>query len=204
MLAAQVERAGGEVANLGIAPDDPAELRIKIGAGLVADVLVLSGGVSAGKRDLVPGVLAELGVRALFHQVAMKPGKPVLFGVCDRTDPTSRRALVFGLPGNPVSSLVCFELFVRPALAALQGARQPGPAFRPAALAAAVERSPDRDEMVRVRALADGRVEPLHGQQSHQLVLTAAADGLARIPAGSGTLRAGTEVDYLALLGGAS
>jgi molybdopterin molybdotransferase len=150
-----------------------------------------------GGHDLVREIERDLGVRELFWRIALKPGKPLSFGVREST-------LLFGVPGNPVSVLVCFELFVRPALAALQGARQPGPAFRRAALAAAVERSPDRDEMVRVRALADGRVEPLHGQQSHQLVLTAAADGLARIPAGSGTLRAGTEVDYLALLGGAS
>src|SRR6202011_2082986 len=82
--------------------------------GLRSAVLVLSGGVSAGKRDLVPGILEEVGVLAHFHQVAMKPGKPVFFG-------THGQTLVFGLPGNPVSSLVCFELFVRPAIRRLQG-----------------------------------------------------------------------------------
>ena len=81
-------------------------------------MLVLSGGVSAGKFDLVPDVLAELGVEQVFHKIALRPGKPLWFGVKDDGE---RRVLVFGLPGNPVSSLVCFELFVRPAIASLAG-----------------------------------------------------------------------------------
>ena len=120
MLLAQVQRAGGEPTFLGIARDDAGHLRSLIAEGLKYDVLILSGGVSAGKLDLVPGVLAELGVEALFHKVAMKPGKPVLFGG------HASKAIVFGLPGNPVSSLVCFELFVRPAIRKLM-ALEPGP-----------------------------------------------------------------------------
>ena len=114
MLVGQVVRAGGVPQFLGIARDEPGDLRAKIAAGLEADVLLLSGGVSAGKLDLVPGVLAALGVEALFHKVTMKPGKPLLFGV-------KGGRLVFGLPGNPVSTLVCFELFVRPVLRRLMG-----------------------------------------------------------------------------------
>src|SRR5262249_34299857 len=95
-------------------------LRPLVGEGLRSAVLVLSGGVSAGQRDLVPGVLQELGVQAHFHKVEMKPGKPVFFGTRDET-------LVFGLPGNPVSALVCFELFVRPALRRLLGHADAGP-----------------------------------------------------------------------------
>lgn len=128
MLLAQVVRAGGVPRFLGIAKDDPNDLREKIAAGLESDVLILSGGVSAGKLDLVPGVLAELGVAALFHKVAMKPGKPVLFGVSSKPN-----RLVFGLPGNPVSSLVCFELFVRPAIRKLM-LLEPGPSFVEATL----------------------------------------------------------------------
>ena len=109
MLAAQVARAGGVPRFLGIARDEPNHLRDMITEGLQSDVLILSGGVSAGKLDLVPGMLAELGVEALFHKVAMKPGKPILFGI-------KGSKLVFGLPGNPVSSLIGFELFVRPAI----------------------------------------------------------------------------------------
>ena len=122
MLLAQVQRAGGAATFLGIARDDAEHLRSLIAEGLKYDVLILSGGVSAGKLDLVPGVLKELGVEALFHKVAMKPGKPVLFGV------TPSKSIVFGLPGNPVSSLVCFELFVRPAIRKLM-ALDPGPTW---------------------------------------------------------------------------
>jgi molybdopterin molybdotransferase len=121
MLVGQVQRAGGVPTFLGIARDEAAHLRTLISQGLESDVLILSGGVSAGKLDLVPGVLEELGVKALFHKVAMKPGKPVLFGVKDNK-------LVFGLPGNPVSSLVCFELFVRVAIRRLM-AQDPGPSW---------------------------------------------------------------------------
>ncbi|MCI0681296.1 MAG: molybdopterin molybdotransferase MoeA [Gemmataceae bacterium] len=125
MLAAQTTRAGGVPKLLGIARDTEESLRGLIGEGLGEDVLVLSGGVSAGKLDLVPSVLADLGVRVDFHKVAMKPGKPMLFGVKDHG---GRRpaTLVFGLPGNPVSGLVCFELFVRPAIRGLM-ALPPGP-----------------------------------------------------------------------------
>lgn len=127
MLQAQALRAGGSPHYLGIARDRVEHLRPRISQGLEADVLVLSGGVSAGKLDLVPDVLRESGVEAKFHKVAMKPGKPLFFGVCGRT-------LVFGLPGNPVSSFVCFELFVRPAFALLRGKTEPEPCFIQAAL----------------------------------------------------------------------
>jgi molybdopterin molybdotransferase len=128
MLAGQVARAGGVPRPLGIAPDRLDRLRDLVAEGLRSPVLILSGGVSAGKLDLVPGVLHELGVPAHFHKVEMKPGKPVFFG--SRGD-----HLVFGLPGNPVSSLVCFELFVRPALRRLGGHADPGPRLVRAALA---------------------------------------------------------------------
>jgi molybdopterin molybdotransferase len=114
MLLAQVARAGGVPVYLGIARDTEASLRMLIDQGLKSPLMVLTGGVSAGKLDLVPGVLGELGVTAHFHQVKMKPGKPVFFG-------SREGCLVFGLPGNPVSALVCFELFVRPALRRLRG-----------------------------------------------------------------------------------
>jgi molybdopterin molybdotransferase len=127
MLCAQVARAGAAPHYLGIARDRLESLRPLVAEGLRADVLVLSGGVSAGVADLVPGVLRDAGVQAHFHKVEMKPGKPVFFGtVGDR--------LVFGLPGNPVSALVCFELFVRPALRKLAGHADPGPFLVTAAL----------------------------------------------------------------------
>ncbi len=118
MLAALAEQAGALAVPLGIARDERESLRQRIIAGLEADVLVLSGGVSAGALDLVPPVLEELGVVPSFHQVRLRPGKPLWFGV--RTV-AERATLVFGLPGNPVRSLVCWNLFVRPALEQLQG-----------------------------------------------------------------------------------
>jgi molybdopterin molybdotransferase len=118
MLVAAATRAGAEAIELGIARDDRERLRQWIDQGLAADVLVLSGGVSAGAFDLVPDVLTELGVKQVFHKIALRPGKPLWFGVKQNAN---HRALVFGLPGNPVSSFVCFELFVRPAIAAMSG-----------------------------------------------------------------------------------
>jgi molybdopterin molybdotransferase len=127
MLLAQAGRAGGLPRYLGIARDEVEHLRTLVDEGLQSPLFALSGGVSAGKLDLVPGVLRELGVQAHFHQVEMKPGRPVFFG-------TKGDCLVFGLPGNPVSALVCFELFVRPALRRLMSLADPGPCLIQAAL----------------------------------------------------------------------
>ncbi len=113
-LAAQVESAGGEPVLLGNAPDEAGELRRRIEEGLKLDALVLSGGVSAGKYDLVEGVLAELGAEICFDRVAIRPGQPAVFAKCAGKP-------VFGLPGNPVSTMVTFELFVLPALDILSG-----------------------------------------------------------------------------------
>lgn len=114
-LAAQVRLAGGEPVLLGNASDRVDDLRAKIERGLAEDVLVLSGGVSMGKYDLVETVLKEMGTEFYFDAVAIRPGRPAVFGLCGNT-------FVFGLPGNPVSTMVTFELFVIPALDILSGA----------------------------------------------------------------------------------
>ena len=122
MLAAQIESAGGIVISLGIARDDRDDLFTKIQQGLQSDLFVLSGGVSAGTLDLIPSLLQEAGVKEVFHKVEMKPGKPIWFGIrapVPQTD--SKICLVFGLPGNPVGSLVCCELFVRTAIRGFMG-----------------------------------------------------------------------------------
>lgn len=119
MLLGQAAAAGAVPYYLGIGLDRVDSLRPLIEEGLRYPVLVLSGGVSAGKLDLVPGVLRALGVEAHFHKISMKPGKPAFFGRRGDT-------LVFGLPGNPVSAMVCFELFVRPAIRRLAGHTDPG------------------------------------------------------------------------------
>ncbi len=120
MLVAQVQAAGAIPVPLGHARDNREDLREKIEAGLQCDVFVLSGGVSAGTLDLVPSELAAAGVSEVFHKVEMKPGRPIWFG---QYTPHALRSgcFVFGLPGNPVSSMVCFELFVRTAIRRLMG-----------------------------------------------------------------------------------
>lgn len=118
MLCALAVQAGGTPTNLGIGRDQFEVLKELIDRALQCDIVVLSGGVSAGVKDLVPSVLAALDVQQVFHKVSLRPGKPLWFGV--RSDPRGAR-LVFGLPGNPVSSLVCFHLFVRLAVRLLSG-----------------------------------------------------------------------------------
>ena len=125
MLAAQIETAGGIPVRLGIARDDRDELRPRIQQGLQCDILVLSGGVSAGTLGLAPNTLAEMGVAEIFYKAEMKPGKPIWFGKQDRNgqlvDGKCSESYVLGLRGNPVSSLVCCELFVRTAIRRLVG-----------------------------------------------------------------------------------
>ncbi len=200
MLLAQAARAGGRPHYLGIARDRLDSLRPMIAEGLQADVLLLSGGVSAGKLDLTPGVLQEAGVVAHFHKVEMKPGKPVLFGTYDRGEgrpPT----LVFGLPGNPVSSFVCFELFVRPALRRLRGL----PDFDPtvsAILAEDFAYRTDRPTYHPARLeVGDGgwrvRAVPWFGSADLRGLLE--MDALVVFPAGDHRHKAGTQFPVLRL-----
>src|ERR1700751_5791157 len=142
MLASAIASVGADVERLPAVADDERAHRAAIERGLEADVLVTSGGVSVGPHDLVRRVEAELGVEEVFWGVAVKPGEPVAFGVRGRT-------LVFGLPGNPVSSLVGCELFVKPALRALQGLADPLPRFDVGRPAARLPRNPARDELLR-------------------------------------------------------
>ncbi|MCE9544198.1 MAG: molybdopterin molybdotransferase MoeA [Planctomycetia bacterium] len=121
MLLAAAAGHGAIAIDLGVARDDREQLRIKISEGLRADVLLLCGGVSAGVLDLVPETLQSLGVREQFHKVAIKPGKPLWFGTYEGP---AGQTLVFGLPGNPASVVLCFELFVMPALDRIAG-REP-------------------------------------------------------------------------------
>jgi molybdopterin molybdotransferase len=195
LLAAQLATAGAEVERLEPVADDEAAHRAALEAGLEADVLVSSGGVSVGPHDLVRSVGGELGVEEVLWGVAVKPGKPLSFGVRGRT-------LVFGLPGNPVSCLVCFELFVRPAVLALQGLAEPLPRFEPGRLAKSVRPNQARTELVRARSrIVDGEVEleAVSGQESHMIARAAGADTLILVPAGSEELAAGSSISYLRL-----
>ena len=193
MLAAQLTAAGADVTRLPAVADDEAAHRAALETALAFDVVVTSGGVSVGPHDLVRKVEAELGVEEVFWRVAVRPGKPVAFGVRGST-------LVFGLPGNPVSSLVACELFVKPALRALQGAADPGPRFGVGRLGEPVARNAGRDDLVRARSESgeDGVVlRPVTGQESHMIVRAADANALVLVPRGEGGLGAGTVVKYL-------
>jgi molybdopterin molybdotransferase len=158
-------------------------------------VLITTGGVSMGEHDLVRAALAELGVQEVFWRVAVRPGKPVSFGVRDDV-------LVFGLPGNPVSSLVGFELFVRPALLALQHAAEPGPAYLGGRLGQAHRRNAERDELARAKTRLEGDavvLDVLTGQESHMIARSARSDALALIERGDGDVAAGADVRYIAI-----
>jgi molybdopterin molybdotransferase len=195
MIAAALARAGAEIELLPVVADDEDAHRSALERGLEADVLVTSGGVSMGPHDLVRRVAAELGVDEIFWGVAVKPGKPLSFGVRGAT-------LVFGLPGNPVSSLVGSVLFVLPALLALQGAADPRPVFDVGRTRCALRRNAQRDEFVRARREADESgvlLEPVSGQESHMIVRAASADALVHVPRGDGRIEANDPVRYLAL-----
>ena len=195
MLAALLASANAEVERLEPVDDDEPAHRSALERALAADVVVTSGGVSVGPHDLVRAIERDLGVEEVFWGVAMRPGKPLSFGVRGRT-------LVFGLPGNPVSSLVGAELFVRPALLALQGALDVGPRWERGVLAAPARRNAARDELARARSSSrDVEVELtlLPGQESHMIVRAAAADALVHVPRGEGEIAAGETVRYLRL-----
>ena len=190
-LAAQTERAGASVRLREQVGDDFEQTRDTLARALdSADVVCVSGGVSVGPHDHVKPALAELGVSERFWGVRLQPGKPTWFGTRDGT-------LVFGLPGNPVSAMVTFHLFARPAVRALQGA-DPGIRAGVARLGEPLRRNPKRDQMVRVRLERgdDGWVaRPTKAQMSHVLTSMLGADALARVPAGDGDIEPGERID---------
>jgi molybdopterin molybdotransferase len=189
-LAAQALRAGAEVVHRAVVRDDPEATVAAVGAALAAaDVVCVSGGVSVGPHDHVKPALAALGVAERFWGVALKPGKPTWFG-------RHEDRLVFGLPGNPVSAMVTFHLFVRPALRGLAGADHED-ARSLATLDADVPREPHREQVLRCRLHArdDGwHVEPTGAQGSHVLTSMLGAGALALVPPGTGELAAGARV----------
>jgi molybdopterin molybdotransferase len=198
LLAAAISASGAAVEEHASVEDDEEAHRDAIARALDADVVVTSGGVSVGPHDLVRRIEADLGVEEVFWGVAVKPGKPVSFGVRGKT-------LVFGLPGNPVSALVGCQLFVRPAVLALQGASDPGPTYELGRLGSPVRRNPERDELMRARlriADATAELEPIRGQESHMIARAATADALVLVARGDGEVAAGEPVRYLRLSSG--
>ena len=190
-LAAQASRAGARVTGTSVVGDERDATEAALAAALDhADVVCVSGGVSVGPHDHVKPALAALGVEERFWGVALKPGKPTWFGARDGK-------LVFGLPGNPVSAMVTFHLFARPALRALAGAATPD-RHAHAILDEPWKLNPGREQVLRcrLRAADDGwHVAPTKAQGSHVLSSMLDADAFALVPAGEGELAPGARVD---------
>lgn len=193
MLASLMTRWGATAVPLGIARDNVDDLDRAIAKGLKADILLLSGGVSAGNYDLVPERLAAAGVTEVFHKVAIKPGKPIWFGCRDDK-------LVFGLPGNPVSSLVCALLFVQTAVRKLLGQTPATPATMPARLSKSHVQKGDRTTYwpAKLTFSDDGpQIEPLPWKGSADLVRVAAANSWTIFPPGNREFGIGESVEVL-------
>lgn len=190
-LAAAVRETGAEPVLLGIARDNHDSLREKLRLGLTADALITSAGVSAGDRDLVREVLEELGVTPLFWKIDIKPGRPTAFGLAGTVP-------VFSLPGNPVSSLLTFDTFVRPALLKMLGHRQVLRPLLQATLQTPVAKKAGRVHFLRVRVgRVDGRLTAVSaGDQNTGILNTLLhANGVAVLPAERESFAAGETVD---------
>jgi len=188
-LSAQARAGGADTINYGIAHDTEEALDTAVGKALAeSEVLLLSGGVSMGDFDLVPGIMKQNGLDILFDRVAVKPGKPVTFGVSDT-------AVCFGLPGNPVSTFVLFEVMVKPYLAAMTG-RDPGPRVISMRLGKTIRRKrADRRAFMPVNVTDAGTVLPVEYHGSAHIGSMCGADGLISMPAGVRELKEGSTVD---------
>jgi molybdopterin molybdotransferase len=205
-LAAQIQAAGGEPVLLPIAPDDPERLRELIADGFEADLLLLTGGVSMGKYDLVEQLLAEFQAEFFFTGAQIQPGRPIVFGrvVCGAGAPArdegSDYKYFFGLPGNPVSTMVTFELFARPVLEALAGMRRRKLVFLHARLKSEIKTKPGLKRFL--PALLSGEfehaeVELIRWQGSGDIAATARANCYIVIPPDREQIAAGEWVPVL-------
>jgi molybdopterin molybdotransferase len=196
MVSLLARRAGAEVVEAGVVPDDRAATLEAVERGLAGDVLVVSGGVSVGPHDHVKPAFEACGVEEVLWRVQIKPGKPLWFGRRDST-------LVFGLPGNPLSSIVCFCVFIEPALRRLQGERDARPRLVRGRLAGPAEASDGRTTFLTaaIAQAADGVLEatPTERQGSHMTGALGESDGFAVAPHGAPAMQAGDPVDLLLL-----
>jgi molybdopterin molybdotransferase len=177
---------------LGIAADREEELTRAVRRGLEADLLVVSGGVSAGQYDLAPDILRKCGVEQVFHKVAIKPGKPVFFGA-------SERSVAFGLPGNPLSCFVMFHMFLAPAIASMGGRPKLPPAYETGFSAETFTNKPERMNVVPCMVEEHGEGRRLrrcawHG--SADITGASGAEGLFLVPRGAQQVRAGEELRF--------
>jgi molybdopterin molybdotransferase len=193
-LAAQISLVAAEPVIIGNAKDSLDDLRAKISRGLDSDMLLLSGGVSMGKYDLVEPVLRELGANIIFDAVAIRPGKPVVFASC-------KGKPVFGLPGNPVSTMVTFDLFVRPAIDILSGEAEARPLpFADAILTSALSERPGVTHFLPSVLSFTGdtpRVSPVAWQGSGDVVAMSRGNCLLVVPPDRENMEAGERVQVL-------
>lgn len=191
-MAAAVLEAGGEPLLLGVAKDNPESLREKLTEGLCADALITTAGVSMGDRDFVCEILQELGVKLLFRKVDIKPGRPTAFGLYQQNYP------VFLLPGNPVSAMVTFEEFVRPALLKMQGHLKALKPFFKVRMGEVVKKKPGRVQFLRVTVSQDSRglSAKSSGNQNTGILRTSVlSNAIAVLPAEQTLINVGDEVD---------
>ena len=199
-LAAFVEACGGQPIHLGIAPDDTAALKTLVDGARGADLLVTTGGVSVGEHDLIREALGEQGLEMDFWRIAMRPGKPLLFGRIGATP-------ILGLPGNPVSSLVCATLFLRPAIAVMLGQDIGKAAPETAILGSGLGANDRRQDYLRARLETDAegrrRALPFKRQDSSMLATLAQADCLVVRAPHAPAAEPGEVVEIVPLSGGA-
>lgn len=198
-LSVQIAQSGGEPVLLPIAPDEPTQLRRLIAEGLTADLLLMTGGVSMGRYDLVEQVLAELNADFFFTGAKIQPGRPVVFGRCAPSN-EKNRTYFFGLPGNPVSTMVTFELFARPMLEALAGMSARKLRFVFAKLKSEIKVRPGLKRFL--PAILSGefensQVELVRWQGSGDVAATARADCYIVVPTDRETISAGEHVSVL-------
>jgi len=196
-LSAQAMLAGAAPISLGNAPDSAEDMRVRIERGLKEDVLVISGGVSMGKYDLVESVLKEMGGEIFFEGISIRPGKPAVFGVC-------KNKPVFGLPGNPVSTMVTFELLVAPALDLLSGTQPRALPFLKARLGAAVRQKAALTHFLPAQITWDSSgavVKELDWQGSGDIVALAQANCFLVVPEARLEMAAGEMADVLPIRG---
>ena len=187
-LSAQVGQAGGVVTSFGIVADSRQDIdRVMRKAIVSNDVVIFSGGVSAGDFDFVPDVMSRIGIDVLFHKIAVKPGKPTVFGVCDNV-------YCFGLPGNPVASFVVFELLVKPFLFEMMG-HHFRPAFASMPLIAGIKRkNTERQSWVPVVITENLTANPLKYHGSADIRALSDADGLVALETGVAEIEQGASV----------
>ncbi len=198
-LAGFIEAEGGIPVDLGIAPDSAEALKAMAAGARGVDLVITTGGASVGDHDLVRSVLGEVGLEVDFWRIAMRPGKPLIFGRLAGTP-------LLGLPGNPVSSLVCAVIFMRPALAALLASDRDGQTSRTAVLGVDLAPNDEREDYLRAALAQDGRgravASPFGVQDSSMFANMARADCLVIRPPGAPAAPAGSEVEILPLSGG--